>query len=130
MALTLPDIKNALRIDIDGDDTLLTMFMNGAVQDIKTSIGDENDGMDSFWAENPLFDTAVIMLTDAYYKNRSATTDASNRQQVVEYPLGVTSMILKLKGSYLKAMAEKPPTAPLGLAATDLKPTSVNLGWY
>lgn len=130
MALTLSDIKNALRIDIDSDDALLTGFMNGAIQDIKTSVGDDNDGMEDFWSDNPLFDTAVIMLTDAYYKNRSATTDASNRQQVVEYPLGVTSMIHKLKATYLLRMAEKPPAVPLGLAATDLKPTSVHLGWY
>jgi len=98
LTVTLDQMKAALRIDYAADDEILTTFMADSSDRIKTSVGTD-DNMTDFWQNNPTFDTAVIMLTDATYKNRSATTDASNRQQVVEYPLGVTSMIYKLKGS-------------------------------
>ncbi|TGA95712.1 hypothetical protein E4665_17660 [Sporolactobacillus shoreae] len=129
MTVTLPLLKNALRIDFDADDDQLTTYMNDAMNVIKSGVGtDEN--MADFWENNSTFDTAVIMLADATYKTRSAITDASNKQQVVEYPLGVTSKILKLKGSYLLELSRRPPAQPQGLATTDLTSRSVHLGWY
>jgi uncharacterized phage protein (predicted DNA packaging) len=129
LTVTLDSLKAALSIDYSGHDALLTTFLNDAIDRIKSSVGTD-DNMVDFWDNNSTFDTAVIMLADASYKNRSATTEASNRQQVVEYPLGVTSMIWKLKGSYLLELSHRPPASPKGLAATDLTSRSVRLGWY
>jgi uncharacterized phage protein (predicted DNA packaging) len=104
MALQLNDFKTALRIDTDADDGLLEIFMKSASDYMKGAVGDKVRG---FYDENSRFDTAVIMLADHYYKYRSAVSDASNKQQVVEIPFGVTTLILQLKGSYACQLREQ-----------------------
>lgn len=99
MSLELEDIKLALRIDTDDDDSLLNTFMTAAQDYVKGTVGKE-EAVEGFYDENPRFDTVVIMLTDHYYKYRTAVSDASNKLQVVEIPFGVKSLILQLKGSY------------------------------
>ncbi|MED1205843.1 head-tail connector protein [Heyndrickxia acidicola] len=99
MTLQLNDIKTALRINTSVDDFMLLTFMQAASDYVKGAVGSE-DNLPGFYDENPRFDTVVIMLTDHYYKYRTAVTDASNKMQVVEIPFGVKSLILQLKGSY------------------------------
>lgn len=104
MTLSLDDIKTALRIDTDADDNMLYIFMTAAQDYVTSAVGNDVVG---YYDANSRFDTVVIMLTDHYYKYRSAVTDASNKMQVVEIPLGVSSIILQLKGDYLWKLQEQ-----------------------
>ncbi|AAK79854.1 putative phage protein (predicted DNA packaging) [Clostridium acetobutylicum] len=97
--VTLDQLKLSLRIDTSDDDTLLTLFMQTASDYIKGSIG---NGVTGFYDSNPRFDTALILLTDHYYKTRSAT-DETDLKKV---PFGVTTLILQLKGDYLYALQQ------------------------
>lgn len=89
----ISNIKQALRIDTDADDELLKALYLAASDYIKGAIGDEIEG---FYDNNPRFNLAVLMLTDHYYKTRSATSEKT----LQEVPFGVTSLILALKGEY------------------------------
>jgi uncharacterized phage protein (predicted DNA packaging) len=104
MTLQLSDIKTALRIDTDADDTMLATFMTAAQDYVKSAVGNDVVG---FYDDNSRFDTVVIMLTDHYYKYRTAVSDASNKMQVVEIPFGVSSIILQLKGDYLWTLQQQ-----------------------
>ena len=91
--ITLDALKLALRIDTSDDDTLLTLLMNTASDYIKDSIGNKIDG---FYNNNNKFDTAVILLTDHFYKTRSATDETDLKK----IPYGVDTLILQMKGDY------------------------------
>lgn len=91
--ITLDALKLALRIDTSDDDTLLTLFMNTASDYIKGAIGNKVAG---FYDNNNKFDTAVILLTDHYYKTRSATDEVDLKK----IPYGVDTLILQMKGDY------------------------------
>lgn len=81
----------ALRIDTSDDDLLLTIFMDTASDYVKGAVGNKVPG---FYDSNSKFDTAVILLTDHYYKTRSAT----NETDLKKVPFGVTTLILQMKG--------------------------------
>ncbi len=95
----LNELKLALRIDTSDDDLLLTIFMDTASDYVKGAVGNKVPG---FYDSNPKFDTAVILLTDHYYKTRSAT----NETDLKKVPFGVTTLILQMKGDYLYALQQ------------------------
>ncbi|ABQ23663.1 head-tail connector protein [Clostridium kluyveri] len=95
----LNELKLALRIDTSDDDPLLNIFMGTASDYVKGAIGDR---IPDFYDNNFKFDTAVILLTDHYYKTRSAT-DETDLKKV---PFGVTTLILQMKGDYLYALQQ------------------------
>lgn len=90
--MDLASLKNRLAIDSDVFDNLLETAMRAAEMKIKGAVGTDED----FYNDNDLYELGVIMLTDHYFKNRSATTTKS----MVETPLGVTDLILQLKAKY------------------------------
>lgn len=97
--VTLDQLKLSLRIDATDDDTLLKLFMDTASDYIKGAVGNSVTG---FYDSNSRFDTAVILLTDHYYKTRSATDET----ELKKVPFGVTTLILQLKGDYLYALQQ------------------------
>ncbi|EUJ29611.1 head-tail connector protein [Listeria cornellensis] len=87
-------LKSSLRIDSEDDDLLLKRLV-GASQ--RTLIGQIGPDDNIFYDENEQFDLATIMLTDHFYKTRSATIE--NVTSIVP-PFGVNMIILDLKASY------------------------------
>lgn len=92
------DIKNSLRIDHGEDDFIIELALNSAISYLKSAIGNEKP---TFYIGNPKFDLATLMMTDHYYKNRSATFASKFDGEIVETDLGITSIILQLKADYL-----------------------------
>ncbi len=89
----LNKLKLSIRIDSDDDDSILEIFMTSASDYITSAIGDK---VEKFYDNNSRFDTAVILLTDHYYKTRSATNEADLKK----VPYGVDTLILQMKGDY------------------------------
>ena len=92
-------LKLSLRIDTSDDDQLLGILMAGASDYIKGAIGDKVPG---FYDNNSRFDLALMILTDHYYKTRSATDEIDLK----EIPFGVKTLILQLKGDYYYALQQ------------------------
>lgn len=90
----LDNLKEHMRVDNDFDDELIKSYQSTAISHLINSIGGKPD--DEFYQNNDEFDLAVKMLTDQYYRERSATTN--NNQKNVAY--GVQSIILQLKPAY------------------------------
>lgn len=90
----LEDLKSNLRIDTDDDDKLLKQLVKAAQ---KTLIGKIGPVVGDFYKENEQFELATIMLTDHFFKTRSATVE--NTTSVVP-PFGVDMIILDLKAEY------------------------------
>ncbi|MED4846212.1 head-tail connector protein [Bacillus atrophaeus] len=101
MAVSLSEVKAAVRIDTDTDDKLLEKYIDAATDTLIFAIGDEVEG---FYEDNPIFDVAVMRLVDHYYKNRSAT---SNGVEVRDIPFGITPSIIQLKGRYLHQLQKQ-----------------------
>lgn len=95
----LDKLKLSLRIDSTDDDQLLELLMAGASDYIKGSIGNKVQG---FYDNNSRFDIAVILLTDHYYKTRSATDET----ELKKVPFGVETLILQMKGDYYYALQQ------------------------
>ncbi|MGE9831782.1 head-tail connector protein [Ligilactobacillus salivarius] len=91
--MDLDRLKRAIAIDSDVFDDVLTLCLNAAESKVQNSIGTKYP---DFYADNYLYDLAVIQLADHYFKNRSATT------QKGEVPIlyGVNEIILQLKPKY------------------------------
>ncbi|VDG18547.1 DNA packaging protein [Lactobacillus sakei] [Lactiplantibacillus mudanjiangensis] len=93
--MELSAMKLALHIDWDEEDSLITGFMKTAEMMIKSGIGDDAKFYDdSRYCD--AYNTALIMLTDHLNKTRSATTELN----LHEVPLGVQTIMLKLKPAY------------------------------
>lgn len=92
------DIKNSLRIDHAEDDFIIELALNSAIDYLKSAIG---NGKPTFFSDNAKFDLATLMLTDHYYKNRSATFGTKFDGEIIETDLGMTSIMLQLKADYL-----------------------------
>lgn len=90
-------IKNSLRIDHTEDDFIVKLALNSAIDYLKTAIG---DGKPSFFVDNSKFDLATLMMTDHFYKNRSATFGTKFDGEIIETDRGITSIILQLKADY------------------------------
>lgn len=99
----LEEIKIALKIDTDDDDLEVKRACFAAIGYIKGAIGKDKPSFYNQTNEiNELLNLAVIMLTDHYYKARSATVESTNLSGTLrEYDLGFSSIILQLKSEYL-----------------------------
>lgn len=96
--ITIADIKtikNALRIDHDYDDELLTdVYIPAAEMDIKTSITSNKDAV--FFYDNKLYDLAVIILTNHFYEYHSIQT----LDNVKDVSHSLSTLLQKLDGEY------------------------------
>ncbi|WP_439196979.1 head-tail connector protein [Bacillus velezensis] len=101
MAVSLSEVKAAVRIDTGADDKLLEKYIDAAADTLISAVGDKVAG---FYDDNPIFDVAVMRLVDHYYKNRSAT---SNGVEVRDIPFGITPSIIQLKGKYLRQLQKQ-----------------------
>lgn len=91
--MDLGRLKRAIAIDSNVFDDVLTLCLNGAESKVQNSIGTKYP---DFYADNYLYDLAVIQLADHYFKNRSATTQKGE----VSILYGVNEIILQLKPLY------------------------------
>lgn len=96
----LENIKLSLRIDGDDDDTLIKLCAESSFAYLKNAIGPDED----FYKNNSQVELAIVMLTDHYYRVRSATQDGKG---AIEPSLGIQSLILQLKPSYSQFISEK-----------------------
>ncbi|MFT8909601.1 MAG: head-tail connector protein [Lentilactobacillus diolivorans] len=112
-------LKLALRIDTNLDDNLLKTYMNTAQDYLVGAIGPSEE----FYKDNSRFETAVYMLTDHFYRERAATTTASNIQQV---PLGVQALILQMKPDYALIQQQKVGDIDGDHNNGDVEPTNQN----
>lgn len=88
-------IKNALRIDHDYDDELLSdIYIPAAEIDIQTSITSNND--DRFFNDNKLYNLAVIILTNHFYEYHSIQT----LDNVKDVNHSLSTLLQKLDGDY------------------------------
>lgn len=90
-----------MRIDNDVDNDLITSYQESAINYVVNAVGGSSD--DDFYKENKEFNLAVRMLTDQYYRERTAST--MNKATEVAY--GVQSIILQLKPAYRNWRQEK-----------------------
>lgn len=93
----LSEIKNSLRIDHTEDDFIVKLALKSAIDYLKTAIGNDKP---SFFNNNAKFDLATLMMTDHFYKNRSATFGSKFDGEIIETSRGITSIILQLKADY------------------------------
>lgn len=82
-----------LRID-NADNSEISTYRDVAIDYMISAIGGTKE--DEFYQNNSRFNLAVQMLTDYYYKNKSATT--SSKEKETYY--GVQTFILQLKPEY------------------------------
>jgi len=82
-----------LRID-NAENNEISMYRDVAIDFMISAIGGTKE--DEFYQDNSRFNLAVQMLTDYYYKNKSATT--SSKEKETYY--GVQTFILQLKPEY------------------------------
>lgn len=91
--MDLDRLKRAIAIDSNVFDDVLTLCLDAAESKIQGSIGTKYP---DFYADNYLYDLAVVQLADHYFKNRSATTQKGE----VKTLYGVNEIILQLKPKY------------------------------
>lgn len=89
----IDQLMGNLRID-NTDNDEIKMYRDVAIDTMISSIGGSKE--DEFYQNNKRFDLAVQMLTDYYYKNKSATT--SSKEKETYY--GVQTFILQLKPEF------------------------------
>ena len=89
----IDQLMDTLRID-NTDNDEIKMYRDVAIDTMISSIGGSKE--DEFYQNNKRFDLAVQMLTDYYYKNKSATT--SSKEKETYY--GVQTFILQLKPEF------------------------------
>lgn len=89
----IDQLMDNLRID-NTDSDEIKMYRDVAIDTMVSSIGGSKE--DEFYQNNKRFDLAVQMLTDYYYKNKSATT--SSKEKETYY--GVQTFILQLKPEF------------------------------
>lgn len=87
------NLKDNLRID-NATDSEISMLKDVAIDTLVSSIGGSKD--DEFYKNNNRFNLAVQMLTDLYYREKSAISESKG--QTVKY--GVQTFILQLKPEY------------------------------
>ena len=103
MSVTVKEVASALNLDESDNDTLLSIYLDSAINFIKNAIGQEIGDV-AFYTKNEvakLFDTAVIALTGTYYTYRIAVTDTQSYQ--MDYTLN--SIVGQLRGQYANYLA-------------------------
>ncbi|MCO7126635.1 head-tail connector protein [Sporolactobacillus shoreicorticis] len=92
MAVTVNQMKHALRLDTDEDNDYLAVLIEAAQERIIHSVDTSKSLAD--YQQYKIFDIAVMMVVAEWYFNRTNLMDSKN----VEIPNGDTSIIVSLIG--------------------------------
>lgn len=90
---TLSLVRNSLRLDSQDDDELLTLLIKTARADVINQVGEQ---IDTFFDNNDIFDTAVMVEVSHLYTNRQAVST----QETYEVPMVMYSLINSMKDDY------------------------------
>ncbi|WP_165844349.1 head-tail connector protein [Limosilactobacillus fermentum] len=90
---TLSLVRNSLRLDSQDDDELLKLLIKTARADVINQVGER---IDTFFDDNDIFDTAVMVEVSHLYTNRQAVST----QETYEVPMVMYSLINSMKDDY------------------------------
>lgn len=90
---TLSLVRNSLRLDSQDDDELLQLLIKTARADVINQVGER---IDTFFDDNDIFDTAVMVEVSHLYTNRQAVST----QETYEVPMVMYSLINSMKDDY------------------------------
>lgn len=96
---TLSLVRNSLRLDSQDDDELLTLLIKTARADVINQVGEQ---IDTFFDNNDIFDTAVMVEVSHLYTNRQAVST----QETYEIPMVMYSLINSMKDDYRYQVAQ------------------------
>lgn len=96
---TLSLVRNSLRLDSQDDDELLTLLIKTARTDVINQVGEQ---IDTFFDNNDIFDTAVMVEVSHLYTNRQAVST----QETYEVPMIMYSLINSMKDDYRYQVAQ------------------------
>lgn len=96
---TLSLVRNSLRLDSQDDDELLTLLIKTARADVINQVGER---IDTFFDDNDIFDTAVMVEVSHLYTNRQAVST----QETYEVPMVMYSLINSMKDDYRYQVAK------------------------
>lgn len=96
---TLSLVRNSLRLDSQDDDELLTLLIKTARTDVINQVGEQ---IDTFFDNNDIFDTAVMVEVSHLYANRQAVST----QETYEVPMVMYSLINSMKDDYRYQVAQ------------------------
>jgi len=96
---TLSLVRNSLRLDSQDDDELLKLLIKTARADVINQVGER---IDTFFDENDIFDTAVMVEVSHLYTNRQAVST----QETYEVPMVMYSLINSMKDDYRYQVAK------------------------
>lgn len=97
---TLSLVRNSLRLDSQDDDELLTLLIKTARTDVINQVGEQ---IDTFFDNNDIFDTAVMVEVSHLYTNRQAVST----QETYEVPMIMYSLINSMKDDYRYQVAQQ-----------------------
>lgn len=96
---TLSLVRNSLRLDSQDDDELLKLLIKTARTDVINQVGER---IDTFFDNNDIFDTAVMVEVLHLYTNRQAVST----QETYEVPMVMYSLINSMKDDYRYQVAQ------------------------
>ena len=96
---TLSLVRNSLRLDSQDDDELLKLLIKTARTDVINQVGER---IDTFFDNNDIFDTAVMVEVSHLYTNRQAVST----QETYEVPMVMYSLINSMKDDYRYQVAQ------------------------
>lgn len=96
---TLSLVRNSLRLDSQDDDELLQLLIKTARADVINQVGER---IDTFFDDNDIFDTAVMVEVSHLYTNRQAVST----QETYEVPMVMYSLINSMKDDYRYQVAQ------------------------
>lgn len=96
---TLSLVRNSLRLDSQDDDELLKLLIKTARADVINQVGEQ---IDTFFDNNDIFDTAVMVEVSHLYTNRQAVST----QETYEVPMVMYSLINSMKDDYRYQVAQ------------------------
>ncbi|WP_441775947.1 head-tail connector protein [Limosilactobacillus fermentum] len=96
---TLSLVRNSLRLDSQDDDELLQLLIKTARADVINQVGER---IDTFFDNNDIFDTAVMVEVSHLYTNRQAVST----QETYEVPMVMYSLINSMKDDYRYQVAQ------------------------
>lgn len=97
---TLSLVRNSLRLDSQDDDELLKLLIKTARADVINQVGER---IDTFFDDNDIFDTAVMVEVSHLYTNRQAVST----QETYEVPMVMYSLINSMKDDYRYQVAQQ-----------------------
>ncbi|MPW02883.1 head-tail connector protein [Limosilactobacillus fermentum] len=92
-------VRNSLRLDGQDDDELLKLLIKTARADVINQVGEQ---IDTFFDDNDIFDTAVMVEVSHLYTNRQAVST----QETYEVPMVMYSLINSMKDDYRYQVAQ------------------------